>query len=182
METPESGKECGQEGKMKLEADRMKQREFYEAILHFEESEEAQDYYYDVMASGTGRFLPDGHEETVRERILKAYAFLFCENKVEFGKEADVDDVADTADRLYIGSTGYDPEHWYRMKYHFPVIDDDNYDRFAALVLADMNAGPLHDAAVEHGDTLVLGEPDPLHMSAEQRKHQKVKGVSLAQA
>ena len=150
METPESGKECGQEGKMKLEADRMKQREFYEAILHFEESEEAQDYYYDVMASGTGRFLPDGHEETV--------------------------------DRLYIGSTGYDPEHWYRMKYHFPVIDDDNYDRFAALVLADMNAGPLHDAAVEHGDTLVLGEPDPLHMSAEQRKHQKVKGVSLAQA
>ena len=102
METPESGKECGQEGKMKLEADRMKQREFYEAILHFEESEEAQDYYYDVMARGTGRFLPDGHEETVRERILKAYAFLFCENKVEFGKEADVDDVADTADRLLL--------------------------------------------------------------------------------
>ena len=159
-----------------------KERKFYDAIVNFMDDEEAQDYYYQVMDTMTGRKNKDGSDETVRERILKAYAFLFCENKVGFGKEADVDDVADTADRLYIGSTGYDPEHWYRMKYHFPVIDDDNYDRFAALVLADMNAGPLHDAAVEHGDTLVLGEPDPLHMSAEQRKHQKVKGVSLAQA
>ena len=66
------------------------------------------------------------------------------------------------------------------MKYHFPVIDDDNYDRFAALVLADMNAGPLHDAAVNDGETLVVGEADPLHMTAEQRHNQKVRAVSFA--
>ena len=90
---------------------------------------------------------------------------------------AGVDEVADTADRLYIGSAAYDPEHWYRMKYHFPVIDDDNYDRFAALVLSDMNAGPLHDAAVNEGDTLVVGEPDPLKMTPEQRRNQTVTAV-----
>jgi len=161
----------------------LKGKEFYEAILHFEESEEAQDYYYSVMDSGTGKILENGREETVRQRILKAYAVLFCEDTIkEYGTEADVDDVADTADRLYIGSTGYDPAHWYRMKYHFPVIDEDNYDRFAALVLADMNAGPLHDAAVNDGETLVVGEADPLHMSAEERQTQKVRSVRLPQA
>ena len=98
---------------------------------------------------------------------------------LEPGAKAGVDEVADTADRRYIGGAGYDPQHWYRMKYHFPVIDDDNYDRFAALVLADMNAGPLHDAALNDGDTLVVGEADPLHMTKEQRENQKVKSVSF---
>jgi hypothetical protein len=73
----------------------------------------------------------------------------------------------------------YDPAHWYRMKYHFPVIDDDNYDRFAALVIADMNAGPLHAAAVDDGETLIVGEPDPLHMTMQQRQNQKGFSVSL---
>ena len=105
---------------------------------------------------------------------------LFCEDAgLEVGEKAGVDEVATTADRLYIGDAGYDPEHWYRMKYHFPVIDDDNYDRFAALVIADMNAGPLHEAALNDGETLVVGEADPLHMTASQRRNQQVKSVSL---
>ena len=164
---------------MTVQPDSWKSRDFYEAIINFPESEEAQDYYYEVMDTKTGRRTPAGHEETVRERILKVYAMLFCEDTgVEIGEPAGVDDVADTADRLYIGSMGYDPAHWYRMKHHFPVIDDDNYDRFAALVIADMNAGPLHDAAVNDGDTLVVGEPDPLHMTMQQRQNQKVRSVA----
>ena len=155
-------------------------KDFYDAIVHFDESEEAMEYYYSVMDTLTGRKNKDGSDETIRERILKVYGVLFCE---EFdllpGQPAGVDEVAETADRLYIGSMGYDPNHWYRMKYHFPVIDFDNYDRFAALVLADMNSGPLHDAAINDGDTLVVGEADPLHMTPEQRKNQKVTPVVL---
>jgi hypothetical protein len=155
-------------------------RKFYDAIVSFEESEESQDYYYEVMDTPTGRKNKNGSDETVRDRILKAYGVLFCEDAgLEPGEKAGVQEVADTADRLYIGDAGYDPEHWYRMKYHFPVIDDDNYDRFAALVLADMNAGPLHEAALNDGETLVVGEADPLHMTPEQRKNQQVKSVSL---
>ena len=94
------------------------------------------------------------------------------------GAPASVDDVADTADRLYIGSMGYDPKHWYRMRHHFPVIDDDNYDRFAALVISDIKAGPLHRAAINDGEMLVVGERDPLRMTAEERKNQKVRKIS----
>ena len=65
------------------------------------------------------------------------------------------------------------------MKYHFPVIDDDNYDRFAALVLSDMNSGPLHEAALNDGETLVVGEADPLHMTPEERSNQTVRSVAL---
>lgn len=155
-------------------------RKFYEAVVDFENSEEARDFYYKVMDMPTGRKNKDGSDETVRQRVLKAYAMLFCEDgNIARGDPAGVDDVADTADRLYIGSAGYDPEHWYRMKYHFPVIDDDNYDRFAALVLSDMNSGPLHDAAVNDGDTLVVGEADPLKMTPQQRKDQRLHRVEL---
>ena len=155
-------------------------RKFYDAIVSFEESEESQDFYYEVMDTPTGRKNKNGSDETVRDRVLKAYGVLFCEDAgLEPGEKAGVQEVADTADRLYIGDAGYDPEHWYRMKYHFPVIDDDNYDRFAALVLADMNSGPLHEAALNDGETLVVGEADPLHMTPEQRKNQQVKSVSL---
>ena len=155
-------------------------RKFYEAIVSFEESEEAQDFYYQVMDMLTGRKNKNGSDETVRDRILKAYGMLFCEDfGLEAGDKAGVDEVAETADRLYIGGAGYDPEHWYRMKYHFPVIDDDNYDRFAALVLSDMNSGPLHEAALNDGETLVIGEADPLHMTAKQRQNQQVKSVTL---
>ena len=155
-------------------------RKLYEAIVHFEESEEFQDYYYSVMDSLTGRKNKNGSDETVRERILKAYGVLFCEDTgLEAGEIAGAQEVSDTADRLYIGDAEYDPEHWYRMKYHFPVIDDDNYDRFAALVLSDMNSGPLHEAALNDGETLVVGEADPLHMTAQQRKNQQLKSVSF---
>ncbi len=155
-------------------------KKFYEAIVNFEESEEAQDFYYEVMDTLTGRKNKNGSDETVRDRILKAYGMMFCEDAgLEPGERAGAQEVADTADRLYIGDASYDPAHWYRMKYHFPVIDDDNYDRFAALVLADMNSGPLHEAAINDGDTLVVGEADPLHMTAQQRKNQKVKSVTI---
>lgn len=160
--------------------EKFKEKEFFNAIVNFDDSEQAQDYYYEVMDSVTGRKNNDGTDETVRDRVLKAYAVLFCDEcNLEMGQPAGVDEVADTADRLYIGSMGYDPNHWYRMKYHFPVIDFDNYDRFAALVIADMNCGPLHEAAINDGDTLVVGEADPLHMTAEQRMNQKVKPIKI---
>lgn len=165
---------------MSLSANEIDVRKFYDAVVDFENSEEARDFYYLVMDTPTGRKNANGSDETVRERILKAYAVLFCEDEdIETGEPAGPDEVYNTADRLYIGSAGYDPDHWYRMKYHFPVIDDDNYDRFAALVLSDMNSGPLHDAAVNDGDTLVVGEPDPLSMTPEHRKNQTVFPVSL---
>ena len=155
-------------------------RKFYEAIVAFEDSTEAQDLYYSVMDTPTGRKNKNGSDETVRDRILKAYATLFCEEaNLPAGEPAGADEVAETADRLYIGGAGYDREHWYRMKYHFPVIDDDNYDRFAALVLSDMNSGPLHEAALNDGETLVVGEADPLHMTPEERSNQTVRSVAL---
>ncbi|CBK75134.1 hypothetical protein CIY_25140 [Butyrivibrio fibrisolvens 16/4] len=155
-------------------------RRFYDALIKFEESEEAQDYYYQLMDEKTGKVAKDGHEESLREKILRVYAVLFCEDtKLQNAPYADVDDVADTADRLYIGSVGYDSEHWYRMKHHFPVIDDDNYDRFAALVIADLNCGMLHESALNEGKTLIVGEPSPLNMTREQRLNQKTSSVSL---
>ncbi|MBE5911979.1 hypothetical protein [Pseudobutyrivibrio sp.] len=157
-----------------------KEKAFYDAIVRFDEDDQAREYYYKVMESLTGRKNQNGTDETVRDRVLKAYAVLFCEEyQLEPGQPAGLDEVAETADRLYIGSMGYDPNHWYRMKHHFPVIDFDNYDRFAALVIADMNAGPLHEAAINDGETLVVGEADPLHMTAEQRKNQKIKSVTM---
>ena len=81
---------------MGKQPDEWKRREFYEAIIHFSQSEEAQEYFYQVMDTKTGRKNPDGREETVRERILKVYAMLFCEDTgVAMGEPADVDDVAD---------------------------------------------------------------------------------------
>ena len=153
-------------------------KEFYDAIIRFDLDSAAQEYYYRVMDTPTGRELEGGIKETVRDRILRAYAVLFCEDIGGIpGSRAGVDDVAKTADRLYIGSVGYDPGHWYMMKHHFPIIDDDNYDRFAALVIADLNAGPLKDAAVNDGDTLVIGGPDPLHMTSEERHNQAIRTV-----
>lgn len=153
----------------------------YEALINFEDNEEAQDYYYQSMDKLTGKYAKDGHEETLREKILRVYATLFCEDTaMENAPYASVDDVADTADRLYIGSVGYDSEHWYRMKHHFPVIDEDNYDRFAALVIVDLNCGMLHDMAANESKTLVVGEASPLSMTSEQRKNQKTSSISLA--
>lgn len=152
-------------------------RAFYDAIVNFDESEEAQDYYYKIMDTETEK---RGRKDTIRNRILRAYAMLFCEDiGMEPGQPAGPDEVEATADRLYTGSMSFDPGHWYRMKYHFPVIDEDNYDRFAALVIADLNAGPLRDAVVEGGDMLLVGEPDPLGMTREEREKQQIRRVSL---
>ena len=148
-------------------------RAFYDAIVNFDDSDEAQDYYYQIMDTVTES---NGQRDTVRNRILRAYAMLFCDDlDIAPGHLATPDDVEATADRLYLGSLGFDPRHWYRMQYHFPVIDEDNYDRFAALVIADLNAGPLRDAAVNGGDTLLVGAPDPLHLSREERGHQRLR-------
>ena len=161
-------------------AQRMINRAFYDAICHFDESDEAQDYYYRIMNTKIGRIGPLGEEETVRDQILRVYARLFCEDiGAEPGSKAGPDEVEATADRLYIGSVGFDPDHWYRMQHHFPVIDEDNYDRFAALVIADLNAGPLREAIINNGDMLVIGEADPLHMTREHRMNQKVKTIDF---
>ena len=153
-------------------------RKLYDSIVNFDESEEAREQFYKTMDSETER---NGSKETIREKILRVYALLFCEYKDNSsGQPASADDVAETADRLYIGSMGYDPEHWYRMRHHFPVIDDDNYDRFAALVISDLKEGPLHDSAAENGEMLIVGERDPLHMTAEERRNQKLRTIDAA--
>jgi hypothetical protein len=150
-------------------------RDFYDAILRFEEDETAQDYYYKVMDTVVER---DGKKSTVRKQILRAYAMLFCDDlDMRPGQEAGFEEVEATADRLYTGSMGFDPQHWYRMQHHFPVIDEDNYDRFAALVIADLRAGPLRDAAVNGGDMLLVGGLDPLHMTREEIEHQDVRVI-----
>ncbi len=153
-------------------------RNFYDAIIHFEESEEAQDTYYRVMDTSVER---NGRTFTVRNQILRAYAMLFCDDiGAEAGQPATPEDVDATADRLYFGEVGFDPKHWYRMQHHFPVIDDDNYDRFAALVIADLSAGPLHESAANGEGMLLVGALNPLSMSTEERQHQTVRTVSVA--
>ena len=152
-------------------------RDFYESIIHFEESDEAKEYYYRAMDTETFQF---GKMCSVREQILRVYSMLFCDDiGAEAGQIADPEDVEATADRLHTGSMGYDRKHWYRMQYHFPIIDEDNYDRFAALVIADLNAGPLREAVIKGGDMLLVGEMDPLHMTRKEREHQRVRTVVL---
>lgn len=152
-------------------------RAFYDAIIRFDDDEAAQEYYYRIMDAPveTG-----GRRETVRSQVLRAYAMLFCDDlHLAPGQPAGPDEVEATADRLYTGGMGLDPAHWYRMRHHFPVIDDDNYDRFAALVISDLSAGPLREAALHGGDMLLLGEADPLRMTPAQRRCQRLRGVSL---
>lgn len=152
-------------------------RAFYDAIVRFEQDEAAQDYYYRVMDTRIER---DGGSDTVRDQILRAYAMLFCDDiGAQAGQLAGPEDVEATADRLHTGNMGFDPQHWYRMRYHFPVIDEDNYDRFAALVIADLSAGPLHEAAISGGDMLLVGEVDPLHMTRAQREKQSVRVIDV---
>ena len=154
-------------------------RRFYEAILHFEESDEAQETYYRIMSSTVER---RGKTFSVRDQILRAYAMLFCDDIGAVpGQLATAEDVEATADRLYVGQMGFDPKHWYRMRYHFPVIDEDNYERFAALVIADLNAGPLHESAADGEGMLLVGELNPLAMSAEERRNQKLRTVSAGE-
>ena len=121
-----------------------------------------------------------GRQDTVRNQVLRTYAMLFCDDMdLAPGQPAGPEEVEATADRLYTGDMGFDPKHWYRMRHHFPRIDEDNYDRFAALVIADLRSGPLHDAAVNGGDMLMVGEADPLHMTPEQRSHQKLRPIRI---
>ena len=152
-------------------------RELYDAIVRFDTDEASQEHFYRVMDSAIER---NGRRETVRDLVLRVYAMLFCDDlNLSAGQQAGPDEVQATADRLYCGSLGYDPAHWYRMQHHFPVIDEDNYDRFAALVVSDLSAGPLHDQMVKGGDMLLLGEPDPLRMAPEHRKHQRLQAIDL---
>ena len=150
---------------------------FYEAVCSFEKSEASQDFYYRVMDAEVER---DGRKDTVRNQILRAYAMLFCDDLGSVaGQPATPQEVEATADRLYLGEARFDPKHWYRMRYHFPVIDEDNYDRFAALVISDLNAGPAHDAAKEGGEMLLVGALSPLTISPEERQHQNLRPIQL---
>ena len=152
-------------------------RALYDAIIRFERDEAAQDYYYKVMDTVVER---NGRRETVRTQILRVYAMLFCDDVgAKAGQMAGPDEVEATADRLHIGNMGFDSSHWYRMQHHFPVIDEDNYDRFAALVISDLNAGPLHNAAMDGGNMLLVGEADPLHMDRAQRRKQRVRRIDF---
>lgn len=151
-------------------------KKFYEAILRFEDSDEAQDTYYRTMDASVER---NGKRYTVRSQILRAYSMLFCDDPgAKAGQLASPEDVEATADRLYVGEPRFDPKHWYRMQHHFPVIDEDNYDRFAALVIADLSAGPLHETAANGEGMLLVGALNPLAMSSEERRRQKLRKVS----
>ena len=137
---------------------------------------EAQDTYYRIMDSTVER---NGKTSTVRHQILRAYAMLFCDDiGAVAGQQASPEDVEATADRLYVGELRFDPKHWYRMQHHFPVIDEDNYDRFAALVIADLSAGPLHETAASGEGMLLVGALNPLIMTREERARQKVRKVA----
>ncbi len=150
-------------------------RAFYDAIVSFETSDEAQETYYRIMDTEVER---NGKKDTVRNQILRVYAMLFCEDMgLAPGQPATPEAVEGTADRLYVGEMRFDPRHWYRMRHHFPVIDEDNYDRFAALVIADLNAGPLHETSKNGESMLLVGEKNPLIMSEEERKHQILRSV-----
>ena len=149
----------------------------YNAICAFDTDHEAREEYYAIMDTEIER---NGKVTTVRDQILRIYAMLFCDNlDMPAGAPAGPDEVEATADLLYIGTAGFDPSHWYRMKYHFPVIDDDNYDRFAALVISDMKAGPLHEAVKTNGDMLLVGEKNPLLMTEDERKNQSLRSIDL---
>ena len=158
-------------------------RLLYDAICAFDTDKEAREEYYRIMdgeVAASGRVAGERKTQTVREQILRVYAMLFCdEMNLPMGAIAGPDEVEATADRLYIGTPGFDPEHWYRMKYHFPVIDEDNYDRFAALVISDLRSGPLHEAVRNNGDMLLVGELNPLLMTEEERKNQQLNTVDL---
>ena len=151
--------------------------DFYQAIIDFDTSDSAKEYYYQAMDTVLER---DGKTFTVREQILRVYSMLFCDDiGATAGQAAGPEEVEATADRLHTGNMGYDRKHWYRMQHHFPVIDDDNYDRFAALVIADLSAGPLRDAVINGGDMLLVGAMDPLHMTREERESQPVRTVDI---
>ena len=96
--------------------------------------------YYDIFRN------PDVYElldemVSVFEKIdfvgshMQTHATLSAVRGIIRLYKATFDDVEATADCLYVGEMSFDPKHWYRMQHHFPIIDEDNYDRFAALVI-----------------------------------------------
>ncbi len=152
-------------------------KKLYNAINRFDHDKEAREEYYRIMDT---TFVRNGQKTTIREQILRVYSMLFCDDLgVEAGDVAGPDEVVATADRLYIGTAGFDPDHWYRMKYRFPVIDEDNYDRFAALVISDLKAGPLHDSVKNDGNMLLVGALNPLSLTEEERRNQKLRATDL---
>ncbi len=59
-------------------------KKFQNSIINFEDSEEAQDFYYQVMDTTTGKKNKSGSDETVRDKILKIYGMLFCDDISDF--------------------------------------------------------------------------------------------------
>ncbi len=162
---------------MKREEQTQVGKMLYDAIRAFDTDKAAREDYYRIMDT---EIEVRGRQQTIREQILRIYAMLFCDDmNLEIGAVAGPDEVEATADRLYIGTAGFDPDHWYRMKYGFPVIDEDNFDRFAALVISDLKAGPMHEAMMKHGDMLLVGERNPLQLTEEERQSQKLVAIDL---
>ena len=155
-------------------------RDFYDAVINFEKSTEAQDYYYQVMDTEIER---NGKKDTIRNRILRAYAMLFCEDTDHvMSGLIGPEEVEATADRLYIGRPGLDPQHWYRMSRHFPVIDDDNYDRFAALVIADLKGLYAADGRTgpsSHDQGTEKKTEDPQHQPSAGRRRGLIISTSV---
>ena len=52
-------------------------RDFYDAIVHFDDSDMAKEYYYRIMGTETERY---GKPCTVRKQILRVYSVLFCDD------------------------------------------------------------------------------------------------------
>ena len=78
-------------------------RKFYESILHFDESEKAQEYYYMIMSTETGKVNANGRYETIRDQILRVYAMLFCDDMgIKAGQPAGLEEVAGTADAALV--------------------------------------------------------------------------------
>ena len=74
-------------------------RAFYDAIVSFETSDEAQETYYRIMDTEVER---NGKKDTVRNQILRVYAMLFCEDMgLPPGQPTTPEAVEGTADRLY---------------------------------------------------------------------------------
>ena len=77
-------------------------RKFYESILHFDESEKAQEYYYMIMSTETGKVTANGRYETIRDQILRVYAMLFCDDMgIEAGQPAGLEEVAGTGVEVF---------------------------------------------------------------------------------
>ena len=63
-------------------AEKLKEKEFFDAIVNFDEDEKAQEYFYSVMDSTTGRKNRDGTDELLGTECLRHMLFYFARNLI----------------------------------------------------------------------------------------------------